>query len=95
MPSAKKKLDANFKPSAAMPKKPKQHVFLVPPPVAGRVLISFKQTAAKLGCHETTPYRYLKNKDMPDFPRPIQVTPHRRAFFEDEIDRWLATRPRS
>jgi predicted DNA-binding transcriptional regulator AlpA len=62
------------------------------PPVAGRKVISFKQTGKKVGCHYITIYRHLKN--IPDFPRPIAISPGRRAFFEDEIDHYIATRPR-
>jgi predicted DNA-binding transcriptional regulator AlpA len=69
-----------------------RRVFASPQPIGGRVVINFKQTARKVGCHPLSLYRHIKN--IPGFPKPIKVTPHRSAFFEDEIDHYLATRPR-
>jgi predicted DNA-binding transcriptional regulator AlpA len=29
------------------------------------------------------------------FPRRVQITPYRVGYFEEEIDRWIASRPRA
>ena len=38
---------------------------------------------------------WLKSRDPDDtFPSPVQLGPNAIGFFEDEISRWLETRPR-
>ncbi len=38
---------------------------------------------------------WLKSRDPDDpFPAPVQLGPNSIGFFEDEISRWLETRPR-
>jgi len=66
--------------------------FSVPALIGGRPVISRQATASKCGKHVATTYR-MQATD-PDFPKPIQLSPNRVGFYEDEVDSWLAKRPR-
>jgi predicted DNA-binding transcriptional regulator AlpA len=57
-----------------------------------RVLLTAEQTASLLNCHKITLWRWMKS--IPDFPRPIRVSPGRIAFRESEVMAYIETRPR-
>ena len=71
-------------------KPPKTHA--MPTPIDGRVVISRKETARRLGVHLATTNRLQATVD--GFPQPIQLSPNRVGFYEDEIEQWRASRPR-
>jgi len=56
-------------------------------------LLTAEQTAALLNCHKVTLWRWMKT--IPEFPRPIRISPGRIAFFEDEVTKYISTRPRA
>jgi len=66
----------------------------LPPPetMGGRVLITPRETASRLGVHTATLYRWLRSN--PEFPRPIRVSENVTAYYEDEVARYIETRPR-
>jgi predicted DNA-binding transcriptional regulator AlpA len=64
----------------------------IPTSSNGRKLIDPRECARRVGCHPLTLYRWMKT--IPDFPHPIRMSPGRVAFFEDEITKYIDTRPR-
>jgi len=50
--------------------------------------ITAKETAARLGVHECTLWRWRKTRD--DFPKPKKLGPNTVRFKASEIDAWLA-----
>jgi predicted DNA-binding transcriptional regulator AlpA len=74
------------------PKASEGMMYPIPEMSGGRVLIDPRQCAKRVGCHPITLYRWMKN--IPDFPRPIRISPNRIAFFDDEVTRYIDTRPR-
>jgi predicted DNA-binding transcriptional regulator AlpA len=58
-----------------------------------RPLISVTKTAAKLGCHSATVMRRVAADK--NFPQPIRVYGTRLAWFEDEVDAYVRSRPRA
>jgi predicted DNA-binding transcriptional regulator AlpA len=63
------------------------------PDTGGRTLIDTNETARRVGCHPLTLYRWKRT--IPEFPRPIRISPNRVAYFEDEINEYINTRPRA
>lgn len=57
------------------------------------LLLSAAETASLLNCHKITLWRWMKT--VPDFPRPIRVSPGRIAFFEREVLHYIKSRPRA
>jgi prophage regulatory protein len=64
----------------------------LPAPTSGRVLLNTDEAARKLGCHKITLWTWMKK--IPDFPRPIRISPNKIAFFDDELDTYIESRPR-
>lgn len=60
--------------------------------IGGRRVIKPKTVVAKGVGSRSTIWRYLRTD--PSFPRPIILGSNSIGFFEDEIDRWLESRPR-
>jgi predicted DNA-binding transcriptional regulator AlpA len=58
-----------------------------------RVLLTAEQTASLLNCHKITLWRWMKS--IPDFPRPLRVSPGRIAFYEHEVLAYIESRPRA
>ena len=46
--------------------------------------------AEKLGVGLSTLWRYAQT--IPDFPKPVKLSPRCTIFFESELDAWLASR---
>lgn len=80
-------------PSSSIAKEKQQHVFNTPAPINGRKVISREQTAIKVGIHIGTTYKWKDSN--PAFPLPIKLSPGRTVYFEDEIDAYLNSRPRT
>jgi predicted DNA-binding transcriptional regulator AlpA len=57
------------------------------------VMLSGVQVAEILNCHKVTLWRWMR--EIPDFPRPVRISPGRVAFYEREIQRYIKTRPRA
>ena len=45
-----------------------------------------------IGLHKSTIYRLIKQKE---FPAPIQLGPNSTGFLREEIEEWIANRPRA
>lgn len=54
-------------------------------------LIAYSEVATRLGLGENTVRRMV---DRGEFVQPLILSPCRVAFREDEVDQWLANRPR-
>ncbi len=52
-----------------------------------------KVVMARTGLGRTSLWSKSRDPDDP-FPAPVQIGPNSIAFYEDEIDLWLETRPR-
>jgi len=61
------------------------------PKAAGRRIIRRKAVIAKAGKSYPTIWRGVRNGT---FPAPIVLGPNSVGWYEDEIDAWLASRPR-
>lgn len=57
----------------------------------GKKIIGKKEMCKKLGVGETTLYRMVKRGD---FPAPIQISPRRVGWEENEGDTYIDSRPR-
>lgn len=90
--SSEKKKPAQHR-GPGRPKASEGNAYPIPAQSGGRALIDPKETAKRVGCHILTLYRWKKN--IPDFPRPIRISPGRVAYFADEVDRYIDTRPRA
>ena len=55
-------------------------------------LITYNDVAARLGVSRATAERMVLRADL---PAPIVITPGSVRFIEDEINAWLAARPRT
>ena len=61
--------------------------------IKGRRILRPKEVRERTGYGRTM--LWAKSRDPNDaFPSPIQLGPNSIGFFEDEISRWLETRPR-
>ncbi len=61
--------------------------------IKGRRILRPKEVRERTGLGRTS--LWAKSRDPHDaFPNPIQIGPNSIGFFEDEISRWLETRPR-
>lgn len=58
-----------------------------------RKILRTKAVQELTGYSRVQIWRKARNPDD-DFPAPVQLGPNSIGFFEDEITRWLATRPR-
>jgi predicted DNA-binding transcriptional regulator AlpA len=45
--------------------------------------------------HEKTGISIWTAERDPTFPKPVQLSTQRLGYFEDELDAWLANRPRA
>jgi prophage regulatory protein len=61
------------------------------PKAAGRRIIRRKAVIAKAGKSYPTIWRGVRNGT---FPAPVVLGPNSVGWYEDEIDAWLASRPR-
>ena len=52
-------------------------------------LLSIKQVCQRLSIGRTNLWQLAKR---PDFPKPVSVTPGRKAFVASEIDKWISDR---
>ena len=64
----------------------------VPSTATARPLLTVAQVVAKTTYSRASLYRLLAEKK---FPAPLRLGANRIAFVAEEIDRWLATRPRA
>ena len=55
-------------------------------------IISWRTLAERIDASVSTAKRL--EKDEPDFPRKVRVSPGRVGFFEDEVDEFIAARER-
>ena len=55
-------------------------------------IISWRTLAERIDASVSTAKRL--ERDAPDFPRKVQVSPGRVGFFEDEVDVFIAARER-
>ena len=58
-----------------------------------RRVIRIRELCRQIDGSPSTVNRYLKVVDL-GFPRPIRLGPRDRAWYEDEVDAWLESRPR-
>ena len=56
-------------------------------------IISWRTLAERIDASVSTAKRL--EKDDPDFPRKVRVSPGRVGFFEDEVDEYIAARTRA
>ncbi|MYZ47335.1 helix-turn-helix transcriptional regulator [Propylenella binzhouense] len=53
-------------------------------------LLSIRRVMDRLNVGRTSLWKL--SKDDPTFPKPVQVTPGRKAFVANEINAWIAAR---
>ena len=58
-----------------------------------RRIISWRELAKRMADASVSTAKRLEKID-PDFPQKVEVSPGRVGFFEDEIDNYIARRPR-
>lgn len=60
--------------------------------VRQRRILPKKDTAARTGL---TPAQMWSEEKAGRFPARVQITPFRVGYYEDEVDAWIANRPRA
>lgn len=59
--------------------------------VRDRKVLSIREVVSRVGLSRSTIYEMIRRGE---FPAPIELGPNRVGWLSDEIDAWLATRPR-
>ena len=60
-------------------------------PKTGRVVLNGKTVEARTETSRVQRWRMIREGS---FPAPVELSPNKLGWFEDEIDAWLESRPR-